>query len=42
MNFDIRNLIESKQYSEDKANYFSNFNVVDVTYCPTETAVDVR
>ena len=32
MNFDIRNLIESKQYSEDKANYFSNFNIVDVTY----------
>ena len=42
MNFDIRNLIESKHYSEDKANYFSNFNIVDVTYSKSKGSCIIK
>ena len=35
MQFSIDKFIETKKYDEDKAKYFSNFSIVDVTYKKT-------
>ena len=32
MEFDIKNFIQYKDYKGEKARYFSNFNIIDVTY----------
>ena len=42
MEFDIKKFIDSKNYDESKAKYFSNFNVVDVTYRKTTNFCTIK
>lgn len=42
MKFNISDLIILKQYSDDKAKYFSNFSVVDVVYKKSEDICTIK
>ena len=42
MKFDINNLIEEKKYSEDKAKYFSNFNIIDVIFSKNDDFSSIK
>ena len=42
MKFSIKDLIDIKQYDDGKANYFTNFNVVDVTYSKTKNSCIIK
>ena len=38
MKFDIKDFIDAKQYPQEKANYFSDFKIVDVTLRKNDNA----
>ena len=42
MNFDINKFIETKNYESNKASYFSNFNIVNVTYSKSKEACIIK
>ena len=42
MKFDIQDLINIKEYSEEKANYFSDFKIVDVTYSKSKGSCIIK